>query len=175
MYPYYGRYGSSFGLGISNVSGPYLEETHTYPEFHVHFHCSNKAFSPEILLREVGAEEMKLLVKDLKGGLQVEKILDNSPNRSSIHVGHVIAKVNNVRIDEVSKILRAFECELKGVPVEIIREGVRKIVILKSLDVTDLILKAQVEIVRSTCQKNEIQTRSLCSHIGELKEGVPPF
>lgn len=164
MSPFYNRY-SSFGFGISNSTSTAYEETYVYPDFTAYFDCVDAAFGPEVLLREVSAEEMKLLVKDLKGALQVEKIMKNSPNFSILEVGDVILRAQGQRIQNVPQLLRLFSSERREVPVEIIREGERKKVTVKSSEVSEYVRKAQEEITRHVCGKEEVKKRNLCSKV----------
>lgn len=164
MSPFYNRY-SSFGFGISSSSSTAYEETYVYPDFIIYFDCVDAAFGPEILLRDVAAEEMKLLVKDLKGALQVEKIMENSPNTTTLEVGDVILKAEGQRIQNVSQLLKLFSSEKREVPVEIIREGERKKLTIKSTEVSEFVRKVQEDITRFVCGKEEVKKRSLCAKV----------
>ncbi|HXH76219.1 MAG TPA: PDZ domain-containing protein [Bacteriovoracaceae bacterium] len=167
MSPYYNRF-SGFNIGMSSMSSSSWEETYTYPEYTVYFDCVNSAFGPELILRDVTPEEMKLLVKDLKGGLQVEQVMESSPNVKILEEGDVILKVLGQRVQTQAQLLKVFSAERRSVPVEIMREGVRKTVTLKSNDVSEFIAKSQDGIIQNACGKKEIKKRSICG--GEAKE-----
>lgn len=162
MSPYYSRF-SGVGFGISTASSTAYQETYVYPDYTVWFDCVDAAFGPEIALREVSPDEMKLLVKDLRGALQVEKVLENSPNAKKIEVGDVILVANGQRIQNTLQFVRLFSPTKREVTVELLREGVRKKVVLKSNDVSEFVQKSQEELLSAACNKKEIQKKSLCS------------
>lgn len=162
MSPFYSRYHTGFGLGFSTMSSNTWEETYSYPEFEVTYECAQETFEPELILREVPAEEMKLLVKDLKGGLQVEEIIKGSPNQNVIKEGDVILKANDRRLESKSVLIQMFKPGQTSIPIEVMREGVRKNVILKGVDVSSYILDSQKEIIKKACHKKEIKKRQLC-------------
>jgi hypothetical protein len=163
MSPFYSRYHSGFGLGFSTMSSNTWEETYSYPRFEVTYECTNATYEPELILREVPAKEMQLLVKDLKGGLQVEEIIEGSPNADAVEVGDVILKANNRRIEEKSVFIQMFRPKQKNIPVVIMREGERKQVTLKGKDVSPHITNSQQEIIQSACAKEDVEkSSSLC-------------
>lgn len=164
MSPYYSRY-SGVGFGFSTGMATAYQETYIYPDYTIWFDCVDSAFGPEIVFREVSPEEMKLLVKDLKGGLQVEKILDGSPNAKVLEEGDVILKANGKRIEGILQLTRLFTPVKREVAVDLMREGQRKKVILKSNDVSEFVLKSQEELKKSACDKKEIQKNGLCSEM----------
>lgn len=162
MSPFYGRYHSGLGLGFSTMSSNSWEETYTYPEFSVVFTCTDDAFGPELVFRQVSAEDMKLLVKDLKGALQVEDILDGSPNTKVIEVGDVITRANGSRIQSIPQLMKFFMGNKREVDVEIMREGTKRSALLKSVEVSNFLEKSQTEIIQSACKKKEIKERKVC-------------
>lgn len=163
MSPFYSRYHSGFGLGFSTMSSNTWEETYSYPQFEVTYECTNATYEPELILREVAAKEMQLLVKDLKGGLQVEEIIEGSPNAGVVEEGDVILKANNRRIEEKSVFIQMFRPNQRNIPVVLMREGVRKAVMLKGKDVSPHIAASQQEIIRNACAKEDVEKRSgLC-------------
>ena len=112
MSPFYSRY-SGFGMsaGFGNSVHDSWKETYVYPNIEVVFRCSNEAVRPELLLREVPAEEMKHLVKDLKGALQVEKVPEDSPNKGNLLPGDIILKLGETRIQRIYELLSTFKAE----------------------------------------------------------------
>jgi hypothetical protein len=165
MSPFYSRYHTGFGLGFSTMSSNTWEETYSYPEYEVTYECANTIYEPELILREVPAEEMKLLVKDLKGGLQVEEIIKGSPNKNVVQEGDVILRANDRRLESKSVLIQMFEPEQTSIPVEIMREGIRKRVNLKSVDVSNHILESQNEIIKNACRKEEVKKRDICKSL----------
>lgn len=162
MSPYYSRY-SSFGLygGFGTTNTETWKETIVTPQIDVLYQCADTAKGPEVIFRDVSAEEMKILVKDLKGGLQVEKILDHSPNKNIVEFGDVLIKANDQRIQKNFEVLKLFN-ENKKLKVDIYREGQRKILTLKSHDISASVLKSQEEIIKAACQYKEIKEKEIC-------------
>lgn len=162
MSPYYNRFNTGVSIGYSTSTSSTYAETYQLPHFEVVYECVDQAYGPDIALREVSAEEMKLLVKDLKGGLQVEKVLVGSPNTKTIEVGDVIVRAGGERIDRSLSLFKRFTGGKREVPVEFLREGRRKKVNLRSHDVSNFIEESQKQIIGSACTKKEIREREIC-------------
>lgn len=168
MSPFYGRYyggwGMGMGVGINSVSTRSWDETYTYPEFDVFYQCTDEVQDSRIFFKQVTAENMKLLVKDLKGALQVEKVLEDSPNRNTIEVGDIVLRANNQRIETVLELYWARKMmPEKNVSLDILREGVRKKVTLLNKDVSEIVGEMQQEIIKTACSKKDIKKeRALC-------------
>jgi hypothetical protein len=161
MSPFYSRFHSGFGVGFSHMSTNSWQETYTYPNLQVTYHCADQVRGPEIILRKIPREEMKLLVKDLKGGLQVDRILEGSPNIKLIEVGDVLLKGQGQRIEEMADLLFLFD-KHQIVEVDLLREGLRKKILLRSTDVSDQVKRAQEGILSSACGKRELKKHPLC-------------
>lgn len=165
MYPYYSRY-SSFGVGASfnTISTDTWNETLVYPNIDVFYTCETKVYRPKVMFREVPAEEMKHLVKDLKGGLQVEKVVADSPNRMVLDDDDIILRANGTRIDRVYELIHMFNDQSRQVKIEFLREGQKKTAIMKSDDVTNFISEAENKIIAEACKKKEIKENKLCKN-----------
>jgi hypothetical protein len=153
MYPYYSRY-SSFGIGatFNTISTDSWNETLTFPYVEVYYTCADRMYRPEIMLKEISPEEMKLLVKDLKGALQVEKIADQSSNKNAIEQGDLILKANGRRVEKVYELIRLFDSPDSEVTVQLLREGQKIVSKLKAKDVTDDVIAAEKEIIKQVCK-----------------------
>lgn len=165
MYPYYNRY-SSFGVGatFSTISTDSWREKVLYPMVEVFYTCADQMFRPELLIKEISAEQMKLLVKDLKGALQVEKVFDGSPNKSKIEIGDIILKVNGKRIEKVYELIPLFNQPGSLVLVEFLREGERRTEKLESKDVTENFLRAEKEIIDMVCSNKNEKNQNILKH-----------
>lgn len=162
MSPFYSRY-SGFGFGYSNMQSSSWNETLKYPEVEVIFECANEVYAPGIELREVSAEEMKHLIKDLHGGLQVERI-PKEASQSKLKVGDIIIMGDGLRIQQNYQLLGLFhkspDHEIK---VDILRDGVTlRALSLKGVDASDKILEAQNKVIQSVCKKEELKKNPLC-------------
>lgn len=163
MSPFYSRYGGfGFSTGINTVNSRAWEETLIYPEIDVIYHCTDKAYEPEIAMRDVPADEMKHLVKDLKGGVQVEKILPGSPNKA-IQEEDIIMKAEGKRIMKGHQLLALFKDKPGPVKVEILRDGVRKTINVEAGDVTAKVEENLTQLQKSACKFEDVKkVSSLC-------------
>jgi S1-C subfamily serine protease len=113
-------------------------------------------------MRDVPPDEMKHLVKDLKGGVQIEKILDGSPNKE-IQAEDIIIKAEGKRIMKGHQLLALFKEKPQPVKVEVLREGKRKIVSVRAEDVTSRVEKNLTELQKSACKFEDVKGKSsLC-------------
>lgn len=165
MYPYYSRY-SNFGVGASfnTVSTDTWHETRVYPNIDVYYTCDNLIWRPKTMFREVPAEEMKHLVKDLRGGIQIEKIMSDSPNLTILAEGDIIIKANGKRIDRVYMLVQLFNEKAHEARVEVLREGEKKTFTMKASDVTATVNEAEKKIIVDACKKKEIKEHILCKN-----------
>lgn len=163
MSPFYSRYGGlGFSTGINVINSRSWEETLVYPNIEVIYHCAEKIFEPEIAMREVPAEEMKHLVKDLKGGIQVEDILPGSPN-NELKEQDIIVKADGKRIMKGHELLSLFKDGPAPVKLEVLREGERKQVLLKAEDVTQEVIANLRKLKDKACDYEDVKEKSsLC-------------
>lgn len=169
MYPYYSRYSNfGFGVGMNTMSSNSWNETLVYPFIQVYYTCENKVIRPQIIFKELSVDELKHLVKDIKGGLQVEKILDDSPNKNTVEIGDIILKANGKRIEKVFELIRLFLVPNSVVTLQMLREGEKIVTNIKGLDITEKALAKENEIIGHVCRdkkhKNQksLQRRDLC-------------
>jgi hypothetical protein len=168
-YPYYSRYTSfGFGVGYNTMNSNSWNETLIFPIMEVYYTCSNVVFRPEIMFKELSANQMNTLVKDVKGAIQVEKILPDGPNRSNILLGDIILKANNQRIEKVYELIRLFDDRNHEVEVVLLREGERVTVKMNSKNITSKVVEKEKQIIERVCtdtksKKNKtLKNSSLC-------------
>lgn len=158
MYPYYSRYSSiGFGAGFNTISSNSWSETLVYPLIEVYYTCSDKVFRPQLIMKEISAEDMKHLVKDVKGAVQVEKVHEDSPNKSSLETGDIILKANGKRIEKVFELIRMFTDASNEVTVQVLREGERVISKLRGKDITAEVEAAEKDIISKVCKDKDKQ------------------
>lgn len=159
-YPYYSRY-SSFGIGVgmSTVSGTSWNEKLIYPHIEILYNCREKVFRPQIMMKEISSEQMKLLVKDLKGALQIEKVIEGSPNARKVEAGDIILKANGKRIEKVYELIRHFDKENDLVTLSILREGQPVLAKITATDITSEVVKTEEEIIKRVCDKKNKQEK----------------
>jgi hypothetical protein len=160
--PFWSRHSSvGFSAGINSISSESWNETLIYPRYEVIFRCVSRVYEPELILREVSAEEMKHLVKDLKGGLQVEKIMTDSPNKN-LEPQDIILRVRGQRITQNWELLSSFEEDQLKIKSDLLRDGSRVELLLMGKDVSEEALKSQQETINSVCNFEEVAKHSLC-------------
>jgi hypothetical protein len=171
-YPYYSRY-SSFGMsaGYSSMSYNSWSETLSYPVIEVYYNCNDSVVRPQMIFKEITADNMKHLVKDVKGAIQVEKLLDHSPNKGSIEVGDIVLKANGRRLEKVYQLISLFNKDTIEVSVQLLRDGKTIIEKLKSVDITVEVKKTEEELIASVCKhqtndnETELKTNPLCPKV----------
>ena len=163
MSPFYSRYGGfGFSTGINMINSRSWEETLVFPEIEVLYHCTDKVYEPEIVMRDVPPEEMKHLVKDLKGGIQVEKILPGSPNKE-LAQEDIIIKAEGKRITKGHQVLALFKDAPYPVKVEVLREGERRTISLRASDVTKTVDENLTVMKKKACDFEDVKKESsLC-------------
>lgn len=169
MYPYYSRY-SSIGVGIdySTISTNSWSETLIFPYIEVYYTCTDAIFRPQVLFKELSSEQIKHLVKDVKGAIQVENILKGSPNENSLQLGDIVLKANGKRIEKVYELIRMFNTDSRDVSLQMLREGSIVVTKLKSADVTKEVIRTEEEIIQNVCRYKkddkqlELKSRVIC-------------
>lgn len=160
MSPFYSRYsGFGFSTGINTVNSRSWEETLVYPDIEVIYHCAKKVYEPAIAMRDVPPEEMAHLVKDLKGGIQVEKILPDSPNKN-LQEEDIIIRAAGRRIMKGHQLLALFKDAPDKVPVTVLREGEKKQLILVGKDITPDVEKNLTDLKHRACEFKDVMKKS---------------
>jgi hypothetical protein len=156
MYPYYSRYSSiGIGAGWNTISSNSWNETLTFPWIEVYYTCADRIVRPELLLRELRAEDVKHLVKDVKGVLQIEKFLDGSLNQGPFEPGDLILRADGQRIEKIFELVRRFSAATPEVAVQVLRDGERRSLRMRSKDVTAAVAAVEEKIIRSVCKGKE--------------------
>lgn len=169
MYPYYSRY-SSIGVGIdySTISTNSWNETLIFPYIEVYYTCANAIFRPQVHFKELSSEQIKHLVKDVKGAIQVENVLKGSPNKNSVQLGDIVLKANGKRIEKVYELIRMFNAENRDISLQMLREGNIVVSKLQSTDVTKEVIGTEEEIIQNVCRYKkddkqlELKKREIC-------------
>lgn len=153
MYPYYSRY-SSFGIGagFNTLSTESWSETITFPIVDVFFNCAEKVLRPLLVFRELPAQEMRHLVQDVKGAIQVEKFQENSPNNRNVEAGDIFVKASGRRIEKVYQYINLFRTGNPVVQTQLLREGQKRTIPVYSKDVTDEVVEEEKKIIESVCK-----------------------
>lgn len=166
MSPFYSRYsGFGYGFGFSSTNSSSWNETLKYPRIEVFFECADEVYGPELALREVMGEEMKHLVKDLKGGLQVENIPAGSPNEGKIQVGDIIIRGQGKRIEQAYLLSTMFgKASGYKIKVDLLRNGTTKSAVMKGTSITSEVEKEQKEVIKKVCKNEEVKKNELCKN-----------
>lgn len=163
MYPYYSRYSSiGFSTGFNTINTDSWHETVTYPQVEVYYTCAGKVVRPKLYFKEISPEQMKLLVKDLKGAIQIEKIDESSPNKKTFELGDIIIRADGKRIEKIHELIGQLSSQKPEIKVLIMREGEKIEKRLKTTDVTEEVGKAEIEIINTVCKtKKEDNQKNL--------------
>lgn len=156
--------GSFIGKTYFGSSSSWVE-TYTFPTYDTYFVCTDKAYTTNVSFKVITKEDMKLLVKDLKGAVQVFSLNKESPNHGILMEGDIIIKMNGERVEYLGEIVWGLEKakNKEAIPVVLFREGELLKINIKSREVTDSVLTRQSEIVKSLCQVSEIGERPICT------------
>src|SRR5690606_35059943 len=148
---------SSFGVsaGFNTISSDSWSETLRFPVIEAYYTCEKQVFRPELIFRELPAEEMKHLVKDVKGAIQVEKVPEGSPNEKNIETGDIILRAQGKRIEKVFQLINMFGPDRKTVSVDLLRDGNQRKITLKSREVTDQVKEAEKKIISKVCKDKD--------------------
>ncbi len=162
MSPFYNRY-SSIGFGFSSMNYSSWNETLKYPDIEVIFECTDTVMGPGIEFREISAEDMKHLVKDLRGGLQVEQI-PKELQKVQLKVGDIILYANGERVQQTYQLLSLFhKSQDRSINVQVMREGkIRQGLKIYGVDLSDKILEAQNKVIKKVCTEKELKDHKLC-------------
>lgn len=165
--PYYGRYGgygAGWGMGYGTVTTTTSNDTYTYPMFDVYFECVDKPMDAGVQLINLSASQMKTIVKDLQGAVQVDSVVDGSPNKGRIEKGDIIVRANGERVEKIIDVYHMFrKPSISNYQVELYRNGVKKIVEVKMADVTQQVTDAQNEIIKAACKVKDLkENNKLC-------------
>jgi hypothetical protein len=153
MYPYYRHSSFGFGASFNRIYSDSWREVLEYPFIEVYYKCAEKIFRPLVEFKELSSEQIKHLVKDVKGGLQIQNILPRSPNVPTLESGDIILKANGKRVERIYDLIKLFGESIQSVNLEYLRDGDRKFGILKALDVTIEGLADEEKIINSVCSK----------------------
>ena len=107
---------------------------------------------------------MKHLIKDLRGGLQIEKFAKDSLNTKDLKVGDILIRANDIRVEHIYQILSLFHTNLDHkLKVDILRDGnIKTGIMLLANDVSAKILETQKKIIKSACKYQELKNKALC-------------
>lgn len=165
--PYYGRYGP-YGGGVNMYYGPAgtttYNETYKYPKYEVYFECDSKAFDSGVSFKPLSQSQVSKFVQDLKGGVQVDEVLPDSPNKNLLKSADIILSANGSRVGNVLELYKASrEARQNNFTLDIIREGKPQKVLVKFKDVTEHAKESERRIIDETCRMVESQQKlNLC-------------
>lgn len=160
--PYYGRYGTSYYSGYASTHS--WNESYTYPLFEVYFECVDAPVDARMSFKPLSQSQMKEFVKDIKGAVQVDEILPDSPNKNQLKVADIIISANGTRVENILELFKASRSSLGSkFTVEFFRDGVKKNADVKYLDVTEMVAHSQAQIIKEACKVSDIKdTNPLC-------------
>lgn len=156
--------GTAYG-GSRTSNSQTWEETLNFPDYVVKFICSDKVSILGVDIKEVSADDMKPYVKDLLGGMQITKVMPDSPNQEILQVGDIVTKMNGRRIanKEDSAVQSHNFTHDDKVKLTLFREGKQMVVTAKQKDYTGFISDYRKKILSAACVVPEIASRPSCN------------
>lgn len=165
-YGHYGPYGGGVGMGYTTASTTYSNEVYTYPFFEVYFECVDDPVDARISLKNISQAQMQTFVKDLKGGVQVDEVLSDSPNKGKLQNGDIIIMANGERIETVIEAYQAARRGMnKNLKVVFFRDGVKKEAAVSFKNVSKMVGDVQNEILKAACKDESIKPKKICKNI----------
>lgn len=160
-FPYYSQH-SSLGMGASVqvLNRRSVKDFIFYPWFEIYFICSDQVMSPLVDFRDVPAQEMFHLVKDLRGGVQVMKT--NNQEKSSLQKDDIIIKFQNKRIER--RYLLLWDLQKTAGEVILLREGRKLEMSLHPFDLTKVVRERENDLKAELCshKKYHLKSRKIC-------------
>lgn len=164
MYPYYySRYSTiGFGVGYNTIDTQSWNETYHYPVIEVLYRCEEEVFRPGLTFRELNADQMRDLVKDVKGGIQVDEIMGEK-NRNSLKNGDIIIRGEGERLEHVYQLNSLFSKKRNVIVVELFREGKKLSKKVFSDNITKEVISHEEEVIKEVCSsKGKPKKNNLC-------------
>lgn len=161
MYPYYGYSSFGFGANFSTISGDSWREVLEFPVIEVYYRCSDEIYRPLVEFRELSADQVKHLVKDVKGALQIENIASGSPNGELFQIGDIILRANGKRLERIYDLTKLFGEHSQTINLEFLRDGERLYRLMKAKDVTTDSQIQEEKIIGEVCSKKEDDKQKL--------------
>lgn len=163
MAPYYGRYGG-YGMAYSTPTTTTSSESSTFPFYEVYFECVEEPVDARISFIDLSSSQMDKLVSDLKGAIQVNEVLSDSPNIGKLQKADIVYKVAGER---VTTIIEAYHAARKSknqsVMVEFFRDGMKKQTLVSFKNVAELVEQSQNEIIKEACKLDDLKNKNdLC-------------
>lgn len=157
--PYYGRYGP-YGAGVNMYYAPagttVSNETYEYPKFDVYFECVTNAVDSRVSFKPLSQSQVEKFSQDMKGGVEVDEVLPDSPNKNVVKSADIILKANGNRVGSIVELYKeSRNVAGKNLKLDIIREGKPKVVEAKFVDVTEMASESQNAIIKEFCKLTE--------------------
>ncbi len=156
--------GSTSGGGSQGGSTSW-QETYHYPTFDTVFSCTNQAYMLKFKPKEISADDMKPFVKDLMGAVQVEEVMDGSPNKGILDNGDFIIKVNGSRVKNKAQMMSAIDSskDKEKIALTVVRDGQVKTVSAIAIDGTSIIIQETEKLATQACTLPEVKKRPICA------------
>lgn len=149
---------------IGMINSKTSTKTYVYPTFAAAYFCANADYRLGIIFKLIEAEEMKPFVKDLMGAVQVNSILEGSPNNGRVQTGDLVTKVNGRRVDSIYNVI--YEVHRAGKEqstLTLFREGRPMEVKVQSIDSTAATGQEFEGLLARACVDSNLKKRSICA------------
>jgi len=154
------NYSGTINGGSVVQTGSSWVENLFYPVYNTYFTCSNDYYSLDVGTKEFKPEEVRHIVPDLMGAVQV--VETESINLEGLQVGDLILKANNIRIKDFKDLVIIMQESKKKIVLSVIRNGSPKEVTEYLKDKTIEEKQKQEEIRERACLLDELKDRDIC-------------
>lgn len=144
-------------------------DTYTYPTFSAVYLCTNKIHEIPIKVKTISPEDMKTLVKDLLGAVQVTLVKESDAEKSQFEEGDIIYKIGNRRIQNVIDFFRQVNKlpDHSSISISVFREGKETQIKAAAKDVTAYYAGLSNDILDIACAAREMKGNELCMATGK--------
>lgn len=149
-------YGSH--VGFTHVTT--REDKILYPKIETYYACGDHFNGIDAKTRYLKAEDVKMIVSDVMGAMQVIEVSEGSP----LQYGDIIIKVNDVRASDITRYYLGLHStnNTTQVKLKLIREGQVKELSVPLIDSTDTYASDYTKSLNESCQYRELSEMPIC-------------
>lgn len=132
------------------------------PVYEVTFTCVDQAFSAQLQLREIAAEDAKSIVQDLRGVLQVDAFEAESLNTKTLQVDDFILKANGFRVKNKVDFYRVLDTSNGQTKLTVSRERKNIEVDAQLSNISAAVKTFGQRVVNEACRKETLKSATIC-------------
>lgn len=133
------------------------------PLYEVIFTCVDQAYSAQLQLREIAAEDAKSIVQDLRGVIQVDGFDSETANSKNLQVDDFIYKVNGIRVKNRVDFYRVIDSSTAPTAkLTVLRERKNIEVEAQLTNISAAAKDFGQKVINTACRKEEMKSVSIC-------------